>query len=81
MAPSLRIGVVAPGNRMEPDLAERVKAFAADSFLDRAPEIVFHPQCFQQAGHFAGDDGAREAAFVEFARFTRFLTVTGAWRA
>ncbi len=67
MAPSLRIGVVAPGTRIDRDLAERVKGFAADNFLDRAPEVVFHPQCFLSAGHFAGDDDARAAAFVEFA--------------
>lgn len=67
MAPSLRIGVVAPGTRIEPALAERVKAFAADHFLDRAPEIVFHPQCFLSAGHFAGDDEARLKAFVDYA--------------
>ncbi|PZO54873.1 MAG: LD-carboxypeptidase [Alphaproteobacteria bacterium] len=67
MAPSLRIGVVAPGTRIEPELAARVKAYAADSFLDRAPEIFFHQQCFYTAGHFAGDDAARLAAFVEFA--------------
>jgi muramoyltetrapeptide carboxypeptidase len=67
MAPSIRIGVVAPGTRIEPALAERLKAFAADSFLDRAPEIVVHPQCFLSAGHFAGDDAARTAAFVEYA--------------
>ncbi len=67
MAPSLRIGVVAPGTRIEPALAERLKAFAADNFLDRAPEIIFHPQCFLSAGHFAGDDEARSKAFVEFA--------------
>jgi muramoyltetrapeptide carboxypeptidase len=67
MAPSLRIGVVAPGTRIEPALAERVKAFAADSFLDRAPEIIFHPQCFASAGHFAGDDETRLKAFVEYA--------------
>jgi muramoyltetrapeptide carboxypeptidase len=67
MAPSLRIGVVAPGTRIEPALAERVKAFAADSFLDRAPEIIFHPQCFASAGHFAGDDDTRLKAFVEYA--------------
>lgn len=67
MAPSLRIGVVAPGTRIDPALAERVKAFAADSFLDRAPEIIFHPQCFMSAGHFAGDDDTRTKAFVEFA--------------
>ena len=67
MAPSLRIGVVAPGTRIDPELAERVKRLAADCFLDRAPEIVFHKQCFLSAGHFAGDDAARAAAFVEFA--------------
>jgi len=67
MAPSLRIGVVAPGTRIEPELAARLKAFAADSFLDRAPEIVVHPQCFLSAGHFAGDDEARLKAFVEYA--------------
>lgn len=63
----MRIGVVAPGTRIEPALAERLKAFAADSFLDRAPEIVVHPQCFLSAGHFAGDDDARTKAFVEYA--------------
>lgn len=67
MRPSLRIGVVAPGTRIEPELAERVQRFAADCFLDRAPEIVFHPQCFLSAGHFAGDDKTRARAFVEFA--------------
>jgi len=67
MAPSIRIGVVAPGTRIEPALAERLKAFATDSFLDRAPEIVVHPQCFLSAGHFAGDDEARLKAFVEYA--------------
>jgi muramoyltetrapeptide carboxypeptidase len=72
MAPSLRIGVVAPGTRIEPALADRVKAFAADSFLDRAPEIVFHPQCFASAGHFAGDDQMRLKAFVEYANDPSF---------
>jgi muramoyltetrapeptide carboxypeptidase len=67
MGSQLRIGVVAPGTRIDRELAERVSAFASDSFLDRAPEIVFHPQCFLSAGHFAGDDSARADAFVEFA--------------
>jgi muramoyltetrapeptide carboxypeptidase len=67
MAPTIRIGVVAPGTRIEPELAARLKALAADYFLDRAPEIVVHPQCFLSAGHFAGDDDARTAALVEFA--------------
>jgi muramoyltetrapeptide carboxypeptidase len=65
--PSIRIGVVAPGTRIDRDLAERLKSFAADSFLDRAPEIVVHPQCFLSAGHFAGDDAARAQAFVDYA--------------
>lgn len=72
MAPPIRIGVVAPGGRIEPALAERVKAFAADTFLDQAPEIVFHPQCFLNAGHFAGDDEARLNAFVAFANDPAF---------
>lgn len=67
MAPSIRIGVVAPGTRIDQDLAARLKAFAADCFLDRAPEVVFHPQCFLSAGHFAGDDETRQKAFVEYA--------------
>jgi len=67
MAAPIRIGVVAPGTRIEPELADRVTAFAKDSFLDQAPEIFFHQQCFFQDGHFAGHDEARIAAFVEFA--------------
>lgn len=75
MALLLRIGVVAPGGRIEEALAERVKRFARDSFLDQAPEIVFHPQCFMSAGHFAGDDEARVAAFVEYANDPRFSAI------
>ncbi|ANP44495.1 LD-carboxypeptidase [Candidatus Viadribacter manganicus] len=75
MAPSLRIGVVAPGTRIDPALAERVKAFATDSFLDHAPEIIFHPQCFESAGHFAGDDGARAGALIEFANDPSFNAI------
>lgn len=67
MAPFVRIGVVAPGTRIDEALADRVMAFARDTFLDRAPEIVFHPQCFLSAGHFAGDDKLRSEAFLEFA--------------
>lgn len=67
MAKRVRIGVVAPGTRIDPELAARVQRFAADSFLDLAPEIVVHPQCFLSAGHFAGDDAARTDAFVEYA--------------
>src|ERR1700761_2043386 len=62
----MRIGVVAPANRLLPANAEAVTALAKARFGDRA-EIVFHPQCFLTSGHFAGDDDARAAAFLEFA--------------
>ncbi|MGI9384660.1 MAG: LD-carboxypeptidase, partial [Methyloligellaceae bacterium] len=68
----LKIGVVAPGTRIEPALAEKVKETAAAGFPDRAPEIHFHPQCFLSAGHFAGDDAARAQAFAEIANDDSF---------
>jgi muramoyltetrapeptide carboxypeptidase len=72
MGQRIRIGVVAPGARIDEAMAERVKAFAADAFLDQAPEIVFHPQCFLSAGHFAGDDRARAQAFLDVANDPKF---------
>ena len=72
MGQRIRIGVVAPGTRIDEALAERVQAFAADAFLDQAPEIVFHPQCFLSDGHFAGDDAARAQAFLEVANDPKF---------
>ena len=60
-----RIGVVAPGSRMAPEVAERVPALARSLYPDRTPEIVFHPQCFASHGHFAGDDETRAQAFLE----------------
>jgi muramoyltetrapeptide carboxypeptidase len=66
-----RIGVVAPASRIEPVLAERVTALAQALYPGRV-EIVFHPQCFLSRGHFAGDDDARAAAFVETANDAGF---------
>jgi muramoyltetrapeptide carboxypeptidase len=71
---TMKIGVVAPGSRMDPALAENVKALAAAQYGTRA-EIHFHPQCFLSSGHFAGDDGARAKAFVEFANDESFAAV------
>jgi len=62
-----KIGVVAPASRMSPDVAIRVPALAERLYPDRAPEIVFHPQCFASHGHFAGDDEKRVAAFLDIA--------------
>jgi muramoyltetrapeptide carboxypeptidase len=61
-----RIGIVAPGSRIDAALAERVSALAAGLYPARA-ELRFHPQCFLSSGHFAGNDAARAAAFLEFA--------------
>ena len=59
--------MVAPGSRMSPEVADRVRALAASLYPDRTPEIVFHPQCFASHGHFAGDDALRAQAFLEIA--------------
>jgi muramoyltetrapeptide carboxypeptidase len=70
---TMKIGVVAPGSRIDPVLAENVKALAAQ-YGARA-EIHFHPQCFLTSGHFAGDDAARAKAFVEFANDESFAAI------
>lgn len=61
----VRIGVVAPGRRLEPETAARVSAIAKAHAPDA--ELEFHPQCFLSEGHFAGPDGARAAAFLDAA--------------
>jgi muramoyltetrapeptide carboxypeptidase len=63
----MRIAVVAPSNSLSPLVPPKVLDFAAARYGAAAPEIVFHPQCFQSAGHFAGPDKDREDALVEVA--------------
>jgi len=67
------VGIVAPGSRLKPLTAERVTALAAE----RHPEVelYFHPQCQMSSGHFAGDDAARIAAFLEIANDASFDAV------
>ena len=62
-----KIGVVAPGSRVSPQVAPRVLALAANLYPDRTPEILFHPQCHAAHGHFAGDEATRAQAFLEIA--------------
>jgi muramoyltetrapeptide carboxypeptidase len=66
----LRVGIVAPGSRLEPSTAQRVTALAAE----RHPEVELyvHPQCHMSSGHFAGSDTARIAAFLEIANDASF---------
>jgi muramoyltetrapeptide carboxypeptidase len=61
----MRIGIVAPSTPIAPATAERVTAIAADGFP--GVELVFHPQCFLDHRHFAGDDAVRAEAFVQVA--------------
>lgn len=61
-----RIGLVAPGTRMSPELARKAEALAARAY-GNGVELYFHPQCFRQAGHFAGEDHERIEALVEVA--------------
>jgi muramoyltetrapeptide carboxypeptidase len=61
-----RIGIVAPASRLEPGFADRLRELAQAQFGGRV-ELVFHPQCFESWGHFAGTDESRAAAFVETA--------------
>jgi muramoyltetrapeptide carboxypeptidase len=61
-----RIGLVAPGTRMSPELARKAGELAAKVYGGRV-ELHFHAQCFRQAGHFAGEDHERIEALVEVA--------------
>lgn len=70
----VKIGVVAPASRLEQATAERVTALAEAAFPGHA-EIVFHPQCFLSAGHFAGDDAARTSALLDIANDPAFSHV------
>lgn len=67
----MKIGVMAPGSRIEPALADKVKALAAARYGTRA-EIHFHPQCFLSSGHFAGEDAGRAKAFLDIANDASF---------
>ncbi len=67
-----KIGIVAPGSRIDETIAAEVKKLAAAYYPAQGVDLVFHPQCFLSAGHFAGNDGARAQAFAEFANDDSF---------
>ena len=66
----MRIGIVAPSSRIDPEGAERVTALAAAHCPDA--ELVFHPQCFLAHKHFAGCDEERAQAFLDIANDPSF---------
>lgn len=63
----IKIGVMAPGSRIDRAVAERVEDIAAGLDPKRSIDIYFHPQCFLASGHFAGDDATRTEAFLDIA--------------
>ncbi len=68
----IRIGVMAPGTRIDHDLAKRIMDLAAHLYPDGQAEIHFHPQCFLSSNHFAGDDASRLQAFLDIANDDSF---------
>jgi len=68
----IKIGVMAPGSRIDRTVAERVEDIAASLDPDQSIDIHFHPQCFLASGHFAGDDAARAGAFLDIANDATF---------
>ncbi|WP_404334778.1 LD-carboxypeptidase [Sphingomonas sp. MMS12-HWE2-04] len=66
----MRIGVVAPARTISRESSLRMSAFMALTYPQH--DIVYHPQCFEEAGHFAGPDELRARAFLEFANDPAF---------
>ncbi len=74
MANPKHIALVCPGGPITQDLANQVGEIAAARFGDGV-ELHFHPQCFLEAGHFAGADAQRSAAFLEAANDPQYDAV------
>ena len=66
----MKIGICAPSTPLTREGAARVGGLAASSHP--TAELVFHDQCFVEAGHFAGPDAQRLEAFVDFANDPAF---------
>ena len=69
----MRIAICAPSTPFTREDAARVSALAATTHP--TAKLVFHDQCFAEAGHFAGPDDMRCAAFVEVANDPSFDAV------
>lgn len=69
----MRIAICAPSTPFKREDAARVSALAGT--VHPTAELVFHDQCFAEAGHFAGPDELRCAAFVDVANDPSFDAV------
>ena len=61
----MRIGIVATASRGKRDAMAPASAFAAVAYPEA--DLIFHPQCWEVDGHFAGSDEVRAAAFLDMA--------------
>ncbi len=61
----MRIGICAPSTPLGEEQAAAVWSLAERYYPDA--ELIFHPQCFYEDGHYAGTDEQRLAAFVQMA--------------
>lgn len=68
------IALVCPGGPITRDLAEKTAEIAAARFGETV-RLDFHPQCFLEAGHFAGSDAERSGAFLEAANDPQYDAV------
>ncbi|MFZ5619186.1 MAG: LD-carboxypeptidase [Pseudomonadota bacterium] len=68
------IAIVAPACRLPEEAAVKVDALARGLYGDRV-KLFFHPQCFLNSGHFAGEDAERSKAFLDVANDPAFDAV------
>ena len=73
-AKTKHIALVCPGARITPELAQQVAEIAAGRHGEKV-DLFFHPQCFLDAGHFAGADAERSAAFLEVANDPKYSAI------
>jgi len=72
--PAKHIALTCPGGQITPELTEKIAQIAVARFGDQV-KLHFHPQCFSVAGHFAGPDAERSAAFLEVANDPKYDAV------
>ncbi len=68
------IALTCPGGPITRELADKVVEIAAARH-GTGVQLHFHDQCFLTAGHFAGSDAERSAAFLEVANDPKFDAV------
>jgi len=67
------IAICAPATPIGPEHRDALEALVAAEYPGH--RVTFHPQCFERAGHFAGDDLRRLTALLECANDPAFDVV------